>query len=188
MASHKPHSLSTNTRRSAVLAGHPIRFTKAALKRAGFTGFVSVEALVVPTERRAIPQENGVYVVLYHGADPPAFTMRSTAGWFKGRDPTLPVVRLDRRWVIGAEVVYIGRATKTRRTNLRARVRALVRYGTGHRIGHEGGRALWQLPGSTSLMVAWRTAETAQEAILAERELIDDFRRQYKALPFANVI
>lgn len=163
-----------------------VSLTKTDLANAGFAGFASLATLRDPHERHVIPQINGVYVVLYEGSDPPVFVDVSPAGWWKDRDLTLPEPDLRELWVPGATVVYIGSATKTKDTNLRKRIRKLVRYGAGSRIGHEGGRAIWQLAGSGALVVAWRPAGSAEEAIRDEHVLIEEFRRQYRVLPFGN--
>lgn len=133
---------------------------------------MTVERVLDPRERRVIPQSNGVNGVVLDGPDPPDFAAVSPAGWWEGRDPTFPIAELAQRWVSSATVVYMGMATKTERTDLRERVRKLVRYGTGHRIGHEGGRALWQLPNSRSLLIAWQRSPDADQASREERRLI----------------
>ncbi len=69
-----------------------------------------------------------------------------------------------------------GLATQTPHTNLRERIRKLARYGAGHKIGHEGGRAMWQLP-PDSLLVAWRRSESADEAVSEEARLIEAYAR-----------
>ena len=163
-------------------------FSGAGLKRAGFEGFLSVAQLMDAGARRAIPDGTGVYAVLYTGADPPKLLATSTAGWFKGKDPTLPIEELDARWVGGAPVVYIGMTGDGPRAGLRTRIRALVRFGTGHNIGHAGGRALWQLPSSGDLLVCWRPTTTGAEAVADERRLLTLFRSRYNQLPYANAI
>ena len=70
----------------------------------------------------------------------------------------------------------------------RTRIRALVRYGTGHNIGHAGGRVLWQLPSSGGLVVCWHPTKDGADALSEERRLLNGFREQHKRLPFANAI
>jgi hypothetical protein len=173
---------------SKPVAGRQSRvdFTKTGLKKAGFEGFRSVGELLDPQVRREIPDVPGVYIVIYMGDEPPELLETSSGGWFKGRDPTLEIEDLETRWVSRARVVYIGMTGEGPRAGLRTRIRALVRYGTGHNIGHAGGRALWQLPASGDLLVCWRRTERGAEAASEERRLLNAFRDQHKRLPFAN--
>ncbi len=119
-------------------------FNEIGLKQAGFEGFRTVTDLLDAGVRREIPAGNGVYVVTYSGKQPPEFLKTSTGGCFKGKDPTFELDELRVRWIKLARVVYIGMTGDGPRAGLRTRIRALVRYGTGHNIGHAGGRALWQ--------------------------------------------
>jgi hypothetical protein len=172
------------------VAGKPVagRFTRAGLEKAGFDGFRSVGELIDPQVRREIPDAPGVYIVIYMGDVPPEFLETSSGGWFKGRDPTFGIEDLETRWVSRARVVYIGMTGEGPRAGLRTRIRALVRYGTGHNIGHAGGRALWQLPASRDLIVCWRPTDHGTEAASEERRLLRVFRDQHNHLPFANAI
>jgi hypothetical protein len=163
-------------------------FTLTGLTKAGYEGFRSVGELLDPQLRREIPDVPGVYVVINTGDGHPKFLETSTGGWFKGRDPAFEMDELEARWVSGAQVVYIGMTGEGPRAGLRTRIRALVRYGTGHNIGHAGGRALWQLPESGDLLVCWRPTEDGAEAASEERRLLNAFREQHKRLPFANAI
>ncbi len=86
------------------------RFSRTALERDGIDGFLQAAKLPDPRRRRPIPQTNGVYVV-YVGSEPPPFELVSPAGWWNGRDPSLPIRSLTERWVPGASVIYIGLAT-----------------------------------------------------------------------------
>lgn len=164
-----------------------MEFTTRALRRQGFTGFVRAETLLDQRERDVIPKCDGIYVAVYDGPDPPSFVRVSPAGWWKGRNPTLPLDDLRARWVPRATVVYVGKANRTPKNDLRERVRKLVRYGAGSVIGHEGGRAIWQLH-ADSLRIAWRETAGGDIPRLEERRLIDGFRDRYGALPFGNAI
>jgi hypothetical protein len=165
-----------------------VDFSSAGLKKAGFEGFRSVTDLLDASLRREIPAGSGVYVVTFTGEQPPEFLQVSTGGWFKGKDPTFELEELESRWVKRARVVYIGMTGDGPNAGLPKRIRALVRSGTGHNIGHAGGRALWQLPLSGDLMVCWRPTKNGVEAASEERRLLNAFREQHKRLPFANAI
>lgn len=163
-------------------------FNETGLKEAGFEGFRTVTDLLDASLRREIPARSGVYVVTYSGEKPPEFLVTSTGGWFKGKNPTFELEELQSRWVKRARVVYIGMTGDGPSAGLPKRIRALVRYGTGHKIGHAGGRALWQLPSSGDLVVCWRPTKNGVEAMSEERRLLNKFRERYKGLPFANAI
>lgn len=165
-----------------------MEFSENALKEAGFCGFLTVNELLDTSTRREIPPGSGIYVVMYAGDQPPEFLKVSTAGWFKGKDPTLRLEELEARWVEGELMVYVGMSGEGPSAGLRKRIRALLRYGTGHNIGHAGGRALWQLPSSGHLVVCWRTTADGQKAAAEERRMLNEFRKRHGQLPFANAI
>src|SRR5688500_2556247 len=81
-------------------------FTRQGLSALGFQGFLAFKDI----DLSQVPDEPGVYVVLREAAGTPAFLPRSPAGWFKGKDPTVPVDKLERAWPVGAQCVYIGKA------------------------------------------------------------------------------
>jgi len=153
-------------------------FTRAGLQRNGFAGFVSVRALR-DGRRSEIPTGTGVYVVLRESTDPPEFLERSPAGWYKDRDPTVPVAVLRAKWVEGVPTLYIGKAE-----NLRRRIRQLIDYGAGRPVAHRGGRYLWQVVGSDEFVIAWRENASPREA---EQRLIGEFCAIYGKRPLANL-
>ena len=105
----------------------------------GFEGFLAISHL-----RRSrlaeVPVAAGVYVVMRSTASRPAFLATSAGGWFKGKDPTVPVSVLEARWIKSAEVIYIGKATTgtSGRSGLRQRTGQLLAYGSGKPVGHQG--------------------------------------------------
>jgi hypothetical protein len=148
------------------------------LARLGFAGFVSV-AQLRETDCHAVPEISGVYVVVATDREA-KFLETSVGGHFKGREPSVPTRVLDEKWVNGAEVLYLGRSV-----DLRRRVGALVKFGSGRPVGHWGGRYLWQLDDSESLTVAWMDT-TEPEA--KESHLLRLFREEFGGqLPFANL-
>lgn len=151
-------------------------WTGDELSKRGFTGFVPFVAL--PSVD--VPSVPGVYVVLRPAGDEPIFVETSPAGWFKGRDPSVPVESLQRAWVAGAVVIYIGKAG-----NLRRRLNEYRRHGAGRRVGHWGGRYIWQLADADLLLVVWRpTPDRDPETI--ESQLISEFVEAYRGRPFGN--
>lgn len=152
---------------------------------AGFVGFQTVADLR-SSPLGSVPEEPGVYVILRPATSPPEFLEQSPAGWFKGRDPSVPVERLRKSWVPGTPVLYMGKAGgRQTKTGLRTRLRAYLRHGAGRRAAHWGGRFIWQLAGSDGLVVAWKRT-SPREPREVEAELIREFTATYGARPFAN--
>lgn len=80
---------------------------RAELEAAGFVGFVRF--IDLPASR--VPPGPGVYVIVRDGLRAPEFRPTSPAGWFRGKDPTVPDAKLQAAWVEEVEVVYVGKAT-----------------------------------------------------------------------------
>lgn len=150
----------------------------------GFVGWVPFSQLTDAD----VPAGPGVYVVVRRSTEPPHFLNVSPAGHFKGMDPTVPIAELAVLWVPGAHTVYIGKANRGAggRRGLRHRLTEFRKYGAGVRIGHRGGRRIWQLADHDELLVGWRVTDDAQ-ARTTERALIAAFRAHYGARPFANM-
>ena len=84
------------------------------------------------------------------------------------------------------DILYIGKAgAKT--SNLRKRVRELIRFGVGCAKKHEGGEWLWQLEGIHEAQLRmWCCPRGKPERI--ERKLLEQFRGDHGELPLANRI
>jgi hypothetical protein len=80
------------------------------------------------------------------------------------------------RWNAGEEIIYIGRAT-----GLRKRIAQFYRHEYGRSSPHRGGQDIKLL--SASIQVCWAGAS---DCAAAERLMIDKFRAEVGALPFAN--
>jgi hypothetical protein len=134
-----------------------------------------------------VPNVPGVYAVVRPTTTTPDFLLKSQAGHFKGRDPTVPVETLEKAWVPDANVLYVGKATsgKDGRRGLGKRLDEYRRYGAGAPIGHQGGRYIWQLADADQLLVAWWPTP-AEDPGDVEARLIRDFREAYGKRPFAN--
>ncbi len=154
--------------------------SREALEREGFAGFVTFAALSKTFAE--VPASGGVYLVYRDGIAKPVFLEENPGGRFKGRDPTELVETLSAKWVSEARVVYIGKGD-----SLRRRLKQFANFGAGKPIGHWGGRYIWQLADSASLLVAWREAGRGETAAAAEQALVDRFKRSYDRLPFANI-
>jgi hypothetical protein len=160
-------------------------FTVAGLERQGLLGFVTVRDLR-SSKLDEVPKSPGVYAILRPLASTPAFLSKSAGGWFKGKDPTVAVAVLKARWLSGAELIYVGKATagSKGRTHLCYRLTKLLAYGSGKPVGHQGGRYLWQVEGSNYFVVAWRVVDAPTTE---ENQLLSDFFAAYGAYPFANI-
>jgi hypothetical protein len=157
--------------------------TRDILADRGFSGFVPFSKL----NEHGVPLAAGVYVVVRPDLSEPKFLPRSPAGHFKGRDPSVSLDALADAWVDAAMLLYVGKATQGQsgRRGLRKRLDEYGRHGAGEAIGHWGGRYIWQLADSDSLLVGWRpTAD--QDPGEPEAELIREFIRVYGKRPFAN--
>ncbi len=160
-------------------------FLEPTLRARGFEGFGIVRVLR-ETRLAAVPKGPGVYVVLRPPEAEPVFLRKSLGGHFKGNDPTVPVATLKAKWIAGAHVIYIGKATPgpTGTSGLRKRLGQLLQYGAGKPVGHQGGRYLWQVKESDDYLVAWRLAP---DPTASENRLLDEFTTAYGSLPFANI-
>lgn len=150
-----------------------------ALKMDVFNGFVRVfnlrgEAL------KDIPDVPGVYMVLRDSGERPDFLARGSGGYFKGKDPNVPLSELCANWVEGAKVLYIGKAK-----SLRKRISQYLRFGDGRPVGHWGGRYIWQLADAQELIFCWMPVDGDPDAL--ETEMICRFREHYGSRPFANL-
>jgi len=78
------------------------------IKAAGFTGFKTIRELWLDTT--GVPPVKGVYLVLYTGVGQPEFVETGTSGPFRGGNPNVPVGKLEKAWVDGTPVLFIGKA------------------------------------------------------------------------------
>ena len=156
-------------------------FDAQKLRDRGFEGFIRVADL--GPEPQAVPTAPGVYVVARVSDEPPRFLDSSPGSWFKGKDPTVPVGRLEEEWVDGPQTLYVGSGV-----NLQDRIGLLVEFsraGPTRSVFHWGGRLLWQLVDGQDLQVAWREEPEGIGSI--ERDLVDEFKDTYGRFPFANL-
>lgn len=151
----------------------------AYLEKSGFEGFIPLSDL--HSFKNKLPDDCGVYVVLRPSMSSPTF-ITSPAGRFKNLDPSYPKNVLIDKWV-GSSIVYIGKAGPSASRTLRKRVGEFLRFGSGARVGHRGGRAVWQIADAWSCLMAWKTCSAPRDE---ERMLISIFERTHGKIPFAN--
>ncbi len=157
----------------------------ATIKRQGFEGFIPIREL--KRDVSVIPNETGVYLVLNMKLGKPEFIRKGTGGFFKNKDPNVPIAILEENWVEDSPVIYIGKAGgNSNNATLRSRINQYVRFGQGYQVGHRGGRYIWQLKDANDLKVCWRVIKNI-EPEEKEFELLTLFRQQFGKLPFANL-
>lgn len=149
------------------------------LKDIGFEGFKTKAELF--KDSSMIPIEGGVYLILNTDNESPVYLIVGTGGNHKNKNPNVNLEVLKQNWVKGVKVVYIGKAT-----SLKTRLRAYFAFGQGKKASHYGGRLIWQLANSRSLIVCWKTLPKENPAEV-ETLLIKTFKDQYSKRPFANL-
>ena len=149
----------------------------------GFCGFEKIVDL--GNACCSVPTEAGVYMVLIPDATwQPVFHTSGEGDRVNNVTPQ-SVHELERRWVYGARIIYIGKAGGPQyKTTLKARLQAYMRYGNGIKAAHRGGRSIWQMENIEDCFVAWRVAP--QDPKACEKILLQKFNDIYKQLPFAN--
>jgi len=117
----------------------------------------------------------------------PGYLQTSGAGWFKEKNPSVSIDLLEAAWLDGAAVLYIGKAGAGKRgtRGLRKRLSEYRRHGAGEKIGHWGGRYIWQLEDHSHHLVAWKITPGVDPEDV-ETELINEFVLRFGAKPFAN--
>lgn len=144
--------------------------------------------------KTSLPDSKGVYFVVYPYGWPEGLLLTTgSGGYFKGKNPNVPIEELWSNWVEDADILYIGKAGGIKengniiKSTLKKRIIELLRFGNGKNIGHWGGRYLWQHEYSADFRVYWYSCSD-ENPVALEKELIDDFRKIYNKRPFANLI
>ena len=109
------------------------------LMQQGFEGFVTIDKL--KSDPYQIPTKQGVYVVLLPQDSKPAFLENGTGGFFKDKNPNVPISELKANWVNNTDIIYIGKAGgSSSRATLQSRLIQYLKFGMGIKIGHWGGQ------------------------------------------------
>jgi hypothetical protein len=102
----------------------------------GFVGFVPLRTL----DPASLDSGPAVYAVLRPDRTDPVFLSRSPAGWWKRKDPSVPLARLRSNWLDAVDLVYLGKAD-----SLCSRIGEL--WASRHECGSiEGSRAAFPRP------------------------------------------
>lgn len=148
------------------------------LKENGYQGFKTIHELSENAE--CVMTDQGVYLVLRLANGEPEFVYPGTCGHFKNREPNVPISKLEEKWVGDSNILYIGKAK-----SLRQRLSQYMRIGRGEKVGHWGGRYIWQLKDAQDLVVCWK--KTTEDSEKVECEMIQRFKEEHGKLPFANL-
>ena len=151
----------------------PASWDQKGLAATGFEGFVPLVSLTM----KSVTPGKGIYIVLRPDADAPFM--------FLDHSPLDPYTLedLERRWIQGTPVVYIGKAgTPTSKGGLKTRLSPYSRKARGH----SGGRSIWQLDDSDQLLVCWIQTPGLNPRHV-EEDYLDEFARVHLGQPFANV-
>jgi len=155
------------------------------IKKLGFTGFITIKNLM--DDSSSIPKTKGIYLVLNLSKNT-EFMEIGSGGFFKGKNPNVPISELKSNWVEDSIVVYIGKAGREgSNATLQSRLKQYFKFGQGYNIGHYGGRYIWQLKNSLDLVVCWKTLPNDDPRSI-ESQLIQQFIKEYQKRPFANLI
>jgi len=99
-----------------------------------------------------------------------------------GKPATVPIDKLERKWVENTVVVYIGQTN-----SIRARMETRLKFATGEPVRAWGGRYMWQMKNYRALKICYLKCSEPESAAL-ERKLIRLFQAQYGGCkPFANI-
>ncbi len=129
----------------------------------------------------------GVYAVVYPSQAHPKFLECGCGGWFRKKDPNVDIKELEKRWVPNSRVLYIGKAgAPNENVDLRDRISQFSRFGLGTNASHWGGRHIWQIEGSSELVVKWKPTFD-QVPFGVEQRLLLKFASHYGRAPFANL-
>ena len=156
------------------------------LKENGFEGFISVEKL--QADSSLIPKKMGVYMVLFPDGQKVEFLSKGTGGHFKDKNPNVEIKILEESWINETPIIYIGKAGgQESSATLQSRLKQYLKFGQGQKIGHWGGRYIWQVKDSKNLIFCWK-ALSDKEPREEEATLIESFKEKFRKRPFANLV
>lgn len=159
---------------------------RSKIEENGFWGFKTVKELW--ESRKDIPKKMGVYLVIDSNFKNTEFINPGVGGFFKGKDPNVPISELKENYVPNSQVVYIGKAGGSDvKATLHSRIGQYLSFGKTKKVGHSGGRYIWQIKNHEKLIFCWKETPN-KEPVNVERDLINEFIEQFDKLPYANLI
>lgn len=165
-------------------------------QEAGFEGFKTIRELM--DDINAVPKDKGIYLILQDSKSMPNFIKQGTGGFFKEKNPNVPIQDLEKNWIKDEPVLYIGKAggktqkkdgtVSNSKATLQSRIEQYMRFGQGEPIGHWGGRLIWQLADAKDLIVCWKVLGKDEEPREVEKNMIQEFKKGHGGKrPFANL-
>ena len=157
-----------------------------SIKNSGFSGFKKISELKLNTS--LIPKIKGVYLVLCPDNTKIEFVEKGTGGFFKDKNPNIIVIDLQKIWIESARIIYIGKAGGSNsKATLNSRIKQYLNFGQGKKVGHWGGRFIWQIKNVDDYIICWKEL-LKDEPRNIEIKLMGLFRQKYHTRPFANII
>lgn len=164
--------------------------TKSDLIAQGFSGFTTICELQKNIPRSEELSRRGVYAVVCSPTYRPSFIGLDETR--RNRSVIMPwtLEKLKKKWVPGAEILYLGKASGTgaKKHTLRKRLTELIRHSMGKTTKHgphKGGELLWQLRGHNDFEVGFLPTDQPEKE---EERLMGLFLSNTGKLPFANRI
>jgi hypothetical protein len=155
------------------------------LEKNGFKGFITVSELWI--DKSPIPKIKGVYLIIDPIFKKTDFLANGVGGFFKGKDPSVPIPELKSNLVKTSQVVYIGKAgTPTGKATLNSRLGQYLRFGQTKNVGHWGGRYIWQIKKHSDLIFCWKPTPN-QDPRENEKQLLSHYIKNFGNRPFANL-
>lgn len=156
-----------------------------SIKESGFKGFRKISELQI--NAALIPKVKGVYLVMQPESNKVEFVEKGTGGFFKDKNPNVAINELQNNWIEGAQIVYIGKAGGSGKVaTLNSRLKQYLNFGQRKKVGHWGGRYIWQIKNINNYTICWKELPN-DEPRTVEIKLLELFRQKFNNLPFANL-
>ena len=155
-----------------------------SIKKSGFNGFITISEL--KSNSTSIPKVKGVYMVLRPDNKIVEFVEKGTGGFFNGEYPNVTIMELENSWIEEAQIIYIGKAGGSNLdATLNSRLKQYLSFGRGKKVGHRGGRYIWQIKDIDDYIICWKELPSDEPRNI-ESELLGIFKEKFHNRPFAN--